>query len=104
MATMMEIGKAITNGSTTGQLGWSARMLVLPPANFCTNPIAPASADLTNNSQKAVMRKPIIIEAIEAALVIRLKNNPPMNVGKKADAHKPKNIAVARAIIYPPRV
>ena len=75
-------------------------MLGLPPVKpVCTSPIAPASLALTNSSQNAVTTKPANIEAIAAARVMRLKNSPPTNVGRNADAHSPKKIAVARAMM-----
>ena len=62
-------------------------------------PNARASLSLIKTSQNIDTKKPISTEETAALFVIRLKNNPPIKAGKKAAPHRPKKIAVARAMI-----
>ena len=56
-----------------------------------------------NSSQNAVTTKPVTMLHLAAARVTPLQNSPPNNEGRKAEAHSPKKIDVARAMMYSPR-
>ena len=94
-------GVAISIGSTRGQV--PASKVSLPKIAWQI-PRGTASFACTNTSQKRLLSDPITRLAVAPALVVRFQKSAPINKGRKADVHRPMNIAVALAIMLPGRI
>ena len=69
-----------------------------PPAPAAAAPPAPESRPPAAVLPLALPTKPVIMLATTPPLVTRRKKSPPTKAGRKAEAHRPKKMAVARAI------
>ena len=71
------------------------------PNHALHSPSPAAVLPLTNNSQKPLVRNPTNNEATAAGLVMRRQNSPNTSIGRNDDAHRPKKIEVASAMMLP---
>lgn len=94
-------GRAITIGSTTGQGIWVIS-ISLPRMNFAI-PSGTASDLWTKTIQNTQVNVPTTSPAIAPCVVVRLQNRPKVYMERKAEAHRPKNMAVPRAMMLPGR-